>query len=311
MLSVVVLVSLPLYVLNIRMFLRMKPEKGVVVYLLSLSIIDALYTAFLLLTITYRFSENNWIFGEVSCRVVTVIFYFRFGCSAIHLTCITWTCRGAALPPIAVYPPVNRMRKAFSTCYLIWFFSLLTTLPVVFSHQTQEILELGIMTCHDVQPSDESNLLFVYFYANVVSVWFIIPFGAICWSCIELVRHFTAARTKIVGRKRRTLVLAFIMLCVFALCYGPTNIIIIYHFVGHLMWRNPSLNFAYILCASTSSLTCCLSPLISYYASRQYRKCVRKLARRIIKRAQTLTSWTSRSTPEVEQGDQPEDVTAM
>lgn len=58
------------------------------------------------------------------------------------------------------------------------------------------------------------------------------------------------------------------MFCIFIVCFGPTNVLLIVHYL--FLSDSPGTEaayFAYLLCVCVSSVSCCIDPLIYYYAS--------------------------------------------
>uniref|UniRef100_A0A8C5U3I5 Proteinase-activated receptor 1 n=1 Tax=Malurus cyaneus samueli TaxID=2593467 RepID=A0A8C5U3I5_9PASS len=75
------------------------------------------------------------------------------------------------------------------------------------------------------------------------------------------------------NKKTRALLLCVAVFSVFVICFGPTNVLLLIHYI-HFSYDNSLeyLYFAYLLCVSISSISCCIDPFIYYYASSQYQR---------------------------------------
>nr|3VW7_A Chain A, Proteinase-activated receptor 1, Lysozyme [synthetic construct] len=77
------------------------------------------------------------------------------------------------------------------------------------------------------------------------------------------------------SKKSRALFLSAAVFCIFIICFGPTNVLLIAHysFLSHTSTTEAAY-FAYLLCVCVSSISCCIDPLIYYYASSECQRYV-------------------------------------
>ncbi|XP_073480012.1 proteinase-activated receptor 1-like [Aquarana catesbeiana] len=267
--TVVVLLALPLNIVAIFIFVvKMKVKKPSIVYMLNLAATDIIFVCILPFRIVYRFSGNNWIIGEGMCRFVMAVLFCNMYCSILLMTSISIDRFIAVVFPVRslAWRTVNR---AWLVCGIIWIISLVSIVPLLIARQTYMLSALNITTCYDVLDSKDLKGLFFYYFIPYLIVFFVIPLivttlcyiGTICSLCLPHVecRH----------RRSRAIYLTAVVLFVFALCFGPTNILFLTSYLLIFRYNDDSLNFAYILSASMSSMSCCLNPIIYYYASSQ------------------------------------------
>ncbi|KAG8429171.1 hypothetical protein GDO86_018134 [Hymenochirus boettgeri] len=270
--TLVFLVALPLNLLAIVIFLfKMKVRKPAVVYMLNLAVADVFFVSILPFKIAYHLSGNDWFFGPGMCRIVTAAFYCNMYCSVLLIASIS------ADRFLAVVYPMQSLswrtvRRACVTCAFIWVISLTSTLPLLLTEQTKKIPFLDITTCHDVLDLKDLQKFYIYYFSTFCLLFFFFPFIITTTCYIGIVRTLSSSSIENSCKKARALFLAVVVLCVFIFCFGPTNVIFLTHYLYYSNGSNESLYFAYILCACVGSISCCLDPLIYYYASSQCQK---------------------------------------
>ncbi|XP_072403783.1 proteinase-activated receptor 1-like [Chiloscyllium punctatum] len=259
--------SLPLNLLAILIFtLKMQLTKPAVIYMMNLASADLLFVLMLPLKITYHFSGNNWGFGSFLCRLVTGGFYAYMYCSVLLMMCISIDRFLAVVYPIRSATWRTRGRTVV-ICLVVWLVAIGGVLPLFLTEQTVYVTELGITTCHDVLPLSTLQSYSVYYFPTLCFLLFVIPLlvTSVCYICIISTLH--SANETIQFGKSHGSFLAIIVLSVFIVCFAPTNIILLIHYLHFYLAASDSLYFAYMLCVSIGSISCCLDPLIYYYAS--------------------------------------------
>ncbi|CAI9547809.1 unnamed protein product, partial [Staurois parvus] len=267
--TLVFIVALPLNVMAIIIFLfKMKVRKPAIVYMLNLAMADVLFVSVLPFNIAYRFAGNDWHFGPVMCQFVTAAFYFNMYCSILLMTSISVD-RFLAV----VYPMHSlswrTMSRAWLVCIFIWIVSVASSAPLFMNEQTKHDALLGITTCHDVQDLKDLKGFYLYYFTTFIMVFFVLPLITTTICYIGIIRSLSSKSIENSCKKTRALVLAIAVLCVFIMCFGPSNLIFLIHYLYFSHGANQSLYFAYILCACISSVSCCLDPIIYYYGSTQ------------------------------------------
>ncbi|XP_057261405.1 proteinase-activated receptor 1 isoform X2 [Pezoporus wallicus] len=272
--TIVLVLSLPLNITAILVFLKkMKIEKPAVIYMLNLALADVLFVSVLPFKIAYHFSGNDWAFGPKMCRFITAAFYCNMYCSIMLMTSISFD-RFLAV----VYPMQSlgwrTLTRASLICLIIWLVAISGVIPFLIREQTMEIPKLNITTCHDVLRESELRGYYLHFFSIFSSVFFVVPFiiSTVCYVCIIRCLSSSTLVTK-QNKKTRALLLCVAVFSVFVICFGPTNILLLIHYV-HFSYDNSLeyLYFAYLLCVCISSISCCIDPFIYYYASSQYQR---------------------------------------
>ncbi|KAM3936688.1 proteinase-activated receptor 1-like [Leptodactylus fuscus] len=262
----------------VMFLLKIKIKTPAVVYMLNLAIADVLFVAVLPFNIVYRFSGNNWKIGEGMCRIVTAAFYCNMYCSILLMTSISVDRYMAVVFPIHSRSWRTK-KRAWLVCVFIWLISIASTVPLLLTKQTIYIDSLDITTCYDVLELKKQQQFYMYYFTAFSSIFFFFPLFITIFCYVVIIRTLSKRSKDIENssKKRRAICLTIIVLTVFIICFGPTNIIFLMHYLHFLNGYSESLYYAYILCACISSISSCLDPLMYYYASSNYQKYVYSL----------------------------------
>ncbi|KAM9360591.1 proteinase-activated receptor 1 [Symphorus nematophorus] len=275
--TLVFIISVPLNLIAVVMFVHhIRPRKPAVIYMLNLACADLLFGLVLPFKIAYHYHGNNWIYGSFMCRVVIAAFYCNMYCSVLLIACISID------RFLAVVYPMNSLtwrspQTASAVCAAMWLLALGGVSPLLISGQTMYLSDLGITTCHDVQ--DDLQTYYLYFFPIYSSIFFFIPlvFTVVCY--VRIIQALAAANVENRSRKTRAVVMAVVVLVVFVVCFTPTNIILMVHYVQVSHRSGDSSYQAYLLSMCVGSLSCCLDPVLYYFGSSQCQKQVAMLLR--------------------------------
>ncbi|XP_078419613.1 proteinase-activated receptor 1-like isoform X1 [Cetorhinus maximus] len=248
---------------------RMKFKKPTIIYMMNLAAADLLFVLMLPLKIAYHFSGNNWGFGSFLCRLVTGGFYAYMYCSVLLMMCISIDRFLAVVYPIRSASWRTRGR-AIVLCLVVWLAAIGGAAPLLLTEQTVYVTELNITTCHDVLPLSTLQNFSSYYFPTLCFLLFVIPLlvTSVCYICTISTLHSANITNKC--KKTRAICLAVIVLSVFIVCFAPTNIILLIHYLHFYYAPSDSLYFAYMLCVCIGSVSCCLDPLIYYHASTMF-----------------------------------------
>ncbi|XP_034781599.2 proteinase-activated receptor 1-like [Acipenser ruthenus] len=266
--------SLLLNGLAILMFIcKMKLRKPAVIYMLNLAIADLLFVLLLPFKISYHFCGNNWGFGPVMCRIVTAAFYCNMYCSVLLMMCISIDRFLAVVYPMQSLTWRSRENAAV-VCLFMWCLAIGGVIPIVLSEQTAKIPELGITTCHDVLDISEFKGYYLYFFPIFCFIFFFIPMIITTVCYIRIIQCLNSTNVANKCKKTRAIFMTVTVLTVFIVCFVPTNIILLTHYLQFAHGYNETSYFAYLLSMCLGSLSCSLDPLIYYFGSSQ---CQRQL----------------------------------
>ncbi|XP_072255360.1 proteinase-activated receptor 1-like isoform X2 [Pyxicephalus adspersus] len=277
--TLVFLVSLPLNIMAIIMFLvKMKVRKPAVVYMLNLAAADLLLISILPFYIIYRFSGSNWLIGEGMCRFVTAASYCNMYCSILLMTSISVDRFLAVVYPVRSLP-WRTLNRAWVVCGIIWVISFASVVPFLKQMQSITFFEHSVTMCHDFYLLRIYSYFHFAYFTSVISLFFFLPLFITTFCYVGIIHRLSRSKFDRKHKRWRAIVLAIIVLCVFALCFGPTNVIYLMYHVRKSQRYDFSLYAPYTISSSISSINCCLDPLIYYFASSQCQRYVYSLMR--------------------------------
>lgn len=293
--TLIFIVSVPLNLAAMLIFVRhIRPRKPAVIYMLNLACADLLFGLLLPFKMAYRYHGNNWIYGSFMCRVVTAAFYCNMYCSVLLIMCISID------RFLAVVYPLNSLtwrspQTASAVCVAVWLLAIGGVSPLLISGQTIYLSDLDITTCHDVQDEETLQAYYLYFFPIYSSAFFFIPliFTVACY--VRIIQTLAEVNVENRSRKTRAVVMAVVVLVVFVVCFTPTNIILMVHYVQLSHKSSDSSYKAYLLSMCVGSISCCLDPIIYYFGSSQCQKQVAAVLR-CGRLAQAVSSSATEST---------------
>ncbi|XP_015218836.2 P2Y purinoceptor 8 [Lepisosteus oculatus] len=276
---IVILISLPGNGLSLWLLLfRTHSKTPTIIYMINLTITDLAICLFLPFHINYHLNGYNWVFGDELCRVVTIMFYSNMYCSILTMTAISVDRWIGVLRPIW-YKKVMKKKYAAMVCLGMWATILMVMYPLESTDLTYKVQELNITTCFDVLKKSMLPSLghWAVFLFTLFVLLFLIPFiVTVCCYTGIIFRLMKNNKGTEFHKKRRAVLLTITVLFVFTTCFAPNNVILFAHMVQRLFF-DKSLYTAYKLTLSLSCLNSCLDPFIYYFASKEFRRKVRKV----------------------------------
>ncbi|XP_078078642.1 S-geranylgeranyl-glutathione receptor P2RY8-like [Mustelus asterias] len=274
---IVAIISLPGNGFSLFLLCRTQPKTPSIIFMINLTITDLVLAIFLPFQSAYHWNGNNWTFGANLCNVVTVLFYANMYCSILTMTCISLDRYvGVVLPMHCTRWRTNKY--ALAICLGMWAFILVILLPLEVKDLTYEVHELNITTCFDILkidmlPSKEAWAAFLF---TLFGILFLIPFCITVYCYTRIIAKLVKTTSSYVSvQKRRAISLALVVLLVFITCFAPNNFILLIHIINRIFF-NKGIYTAYKVTLTLSCLNSCLDPFIYYFASKEFRKKLRR-----------------------------------
>lgn len=257
---------------------HIRPRKPAIIYMLNLACADLLFALLLPFKIFYNFYGNNWIFGSFLCRVVTAAFYCNMYCSVLLIMCISIDRFLAVVYPIRSLT-WRSPQMAWAVCGAMWLLALFGVLPLLITEQTLYLSDLDITTCHDVQDQEILQVLHVYFFPIYSTVFFFVPLVFTVVFYVRIIQALAATNVDNRSKKSRAIIMTALVLVVFVVCFTPTNVILMIHYVQLDQDSGDGSYQAYLLSLCLGTVSCCLDPLVYYFGSSQCQRQVLALLR--------------------------------
>lgn len=252
------------YILTfLRVRLRAKSLSTVILYL-NLALSDLVLLFSLVLRVHYHFNGNNWIFGEISCRLITALFYGNVYCSAQTIACISLKRYLAVVRPF-LYRRLAKTTLAVWTCMIVWFLFGAAIVPELLVRQSYQLTQLGVTTCHDVLPLEEkSHSQLLPYRLMLVCLGFIVPFLICIYAHIAVVYHLGQS-----GCDWRPFIrVSTLVFIIFAVCFLPSGILHIVHYIRLLSGGDDRLYGYYRVAVCLCCFHSCLDPFLCMLISK-------------------------------------------
>ncbi|KAJ8012519.1 hypothetical protein DPEC_G00043670 [Dallia pectoralis] len=283
-------------------------------YLVNLAVSDALFTLALPGRLIYFIRQYDWPFGDLLCRLATMLFFSNTYTGIAFMTCISIDRYLAMVHPhrLQYLRSVKVVRRV---CCFVWLLVSMETAPLLFKTMLRE--HNGRRTCMEYFNFEGSHAT-PYLLLLACTFSFCLPLLVIlsCYTQINRKLSRTTKQNPLTGRSgrtRRANNMILIILITFILCFSPYHLNIMQFMVRKLMGK-PTCNelraFKYSLQVTVSmmNLNCCLDPVIYFFAIKMYKQRVMSLFKAYqstsvlpSKSIKDSSSNTSTSTPKRQQ----------
>ncbi|XP_069562912.1 proteinase-activated receptor 2-like isoform X1 [Brachyistius frenatus] len=272
---IVFAVGLPTNILAIWVFLfRTKKKHPSSVYMANLALADLLFVIWVPLKISYHFNGNNWPYGDGLCKVLVAFFYGNMYCSMSFIACISVQRYWAVVHPLSRLQRDTRL--AVSVSVSIWVVVWLITVPLYLYDQEVRVRNLNILTCHDVTRPSQKKMAAGYFL-TMGTLGFVVPTVVCIISYVLMLKALrnSMADPAIAKKRRKAVVLIVTVLVMFVLCFTPSNVMLLVHYILLLDSAEDNLYGFYITSLCLASLNSCLDPFVYYFISEDFREHVK------------------------------------
>lgn len=243
--------------------LRAKSFSAVILYL-NLALSDLLLLLSLPLRIHYHLNGNNWIFGEVSCRLIAALFYGNIYCSAQTIACISLKRYLAVARPF-LYRRLAKTTLAAWTCLVVWFLYAAAIVPELMVRQSYQVTQLEVTTCHDVLPLDEkSHSPLVPYRLMLVCLGFMVPFMICIYAHVAVVYHLGQSRCD----WRPFIRVSTLVFIIFVVCFLPSSTLHVAHYIRLFTNGDDGLYGYYRAAVCLCCFHSCLDPFLCMLISK-------------------------------------------
>ncbi|XP_029470048.1 proteinase-activated receptor 4 [Rhinatrema bivittatum] len=268
--SLVFLIGLPSNGLALWILATKVKKMTSTIFLINLTLADLLLILMLPFKISYYFLGNNWLFGEMTCRVLTSFFYGNMYCSVLLLMSISID-RYLAV----VHPFFSRSFRsktfALCMCSAVWFLTVIFTVPLMIYPQSYPLYGSNLTLCHDVLPRHEQSEFFFYYFVCLIVFGFLIPLLIIIFCYMAVLRVLISSGEKYAYAIKLTVLVLVIILALLT----PSNLILLIHYSEHCFIYDADLYVVYMVCLALSTFNNCVDPFIYYYVSEEFREKVK------------------------------------
>ncbi|KAM9446450.1 proteinase-activated receptor 3 isoform 1-T2 [Clarias gariepinus] len=231
---------------------------------LSLAASDILLLLSLSFKVHYHLNGNNWVFGELVCKLVTACFYGNMYC-CIHIHMCIGMLRYLAVVHPFLYRGLSKRSCTAWASLTVWIVFALAMAPEFLTHQSYYLTKANIVTCHDILPYDEKlyELLIVYRLCLIV-LGFVFPFTVIIFAYGSIVHQLHRSSCDFTNYIKAT-TLVFV---IFLVCFTPSSIIHFMHYVRLYTSKQDDFYSYFSVFVCLCCFHSCLDPFLSYFITK-------------------------------------------
>ncbi|XP_063046532.1 proteinase-activated receptor 4-like [Engraulis encrasicolus] len=275
---VALVLGLPSNLLALWVLLFRTKRQPSTILLINLTTCDLLLLTVLPFRIAYHFQGNNWTLGEPFCGLVMALFYGNMYGSMLCLALIAFDRYLALVHPLTGMTIRSRRLSAFLSM-AVWAVVLVAMAPLLATKQTSPVLNLNIVTCHDVLPLEHQHSFILPYFISLFSICFVLPLAVVVF-CYGCVLHTLITTSERYNHAAKVTVLVMVVCLV---CLLPTNVLLIVHYSkvqqveADMGLTTDTYYMPYVLSLAVSTFNSCLDPFIFYYVSEEFREKARQV----------------------------------
>uniref|UniRef100_H0UZE3 Coagulation factor II thrombin receptor like 2 n=1 Tax=Cavia porcellus TaxID=10141 RepID=H0UZE3_CAVPO len=236
---------------------------SIAIFHMNLAIADTLFCATLPFKVAYHLNGDHWVFGEVMCQAITVIFYGNMYCSVLLLACMSINRYLATIYPF-VFRRLSKYTCAWLACGLVWAIVFFYMLPYFILKQDY-LVPPNITTCRDVHSTCESTPPFhLYHFISMTLFGFLIPYVTVIYCYTNIICKLNAHDPKL----RRYIKAILLILVIFTICFVPSNILFAIYYANYYSNNTEGLYVIYLIGLCLGSLNSCLDPFLYFLMSK-------------------------------------------
>ncbi|XP_067827804.1 lysophosphatidic acid receptor 6-like [Heptranchias perlo] len=248
------------------------------VFMVNLAVIDLIFAATLPFKVVYHSLGNDWIFGELACKITGSLFFANMYGSTLFLTCICLDRYIAVVHPIRSLQ-LRRPRYRVVACCLIWLILAANLLYLTLRGPLTNSFPNGKTACLENFSSGSWSRRISGISIAAAIIGFFIPLVLIlvCYPLIaRKLLEPTAGKNTVHAVKRKALRTVLLVLMVFLICFVPYHLNQLIHTLRRIQLLSSCrlIQFTYSarrVTMALTSLNSCLDPLIYSFAGDIFR----------------------------------------
>ncbi|XP_042195998.1 melanin-concentrating hormone receptor 2 [Callorhinchus milii] len=237
------------------------------IYILSLATADLLFLVGMPFTIHQLVRHRHWVFGQVMCKIVTVMDVSN---QFTTVGTVTTLCIDRY---IAIVHPATEKRTICGTILVntfVWLGSLLLTVPVMLYSKTIQVEDFEV--CVVDLPSGPKDMYWYTLYQSILG--FMIPLIIIStFYSLTLFHVFKSLRR--VGRRqsvpaRRATKTVLMVITVFLVCWSPFHVMQVLNLTTTV--PTPLFLYSYHVSICLSYAHSCINPLMLLFFTKTFQE---------------------------------------
>ncbi|ROL55225.1 Cysteinyl leukotriene receptor 2 [Anabarilius grahami] len=249
------------------------------ILMLNLLLSDLMMVCSLPFRAAYYLMKSDWAFGDITCRIMSYVFYINMYGSVYFLVVLSMVRFVAIVKPFA-YVRWQNSRRAWAISIVIWLIVSLMSIPLLAAGTWKES---GQIKCLDLNHSNFETIIVLN--RGVLFLGFIMPFAVIsvcyifaAFYLLKLKKTRQNQRSQLNHKKSCSLVI--IVLLIFLACFMPYHIVRTLFLEAEMNIKNKgygeschyiqSLRKAAVITHCLASGNSCLDPLLFFFVGENF-----------------------------------------
>lgn len=288
--SVVIILSLAGNILVLVILALYENLKSLTnIFILNLALSDLLFTASL--PIWAMYDIWGWIFEEVTCKAITLVFSVGFYSSMLFLTVMTIQRYIAVVHPLSDHG-TRRGRYGAMTSLIIWTVSFAAAVPALLFTNVQFNPHTHTWHC------EYNDFLWKRIGTYQQNIFFLSSFVVMGFCYVRILGTILKSRSQL---RNRTVKRIFSIVAVFFLGWAPHNIIIFLMRLSDSIEIlndcevSKSLDYAFYVCRLIAFSHCCLNPVFYALLGMKFRNHLKVILLKVVHCQRTVVLQQNRT----------------
>ncbi len=222
---------------------------------------------------------DYWAFGDITCRIMSYVFYINMYGSIYFLAVLSMVRLVAIVKPFA-YVRWQSSRRAWALCIVIWLIVSVASIPLL---KAGTYVESNQTKCLDLRPSQVGTIIMLN--RGVLFLGFVMPFVVISVCYIFAALYLLKLRKARQNQRsqfnhKKSCSLVIIVLLIFLACFMPYHVVRTLFLEAEMDIHNngydeschyiESLRKAAVITHCLASGNSCLDPLLFFFVGENF-----------------------------------------
>jgi len=252
------------------------------ILIINLAIADLLFIVFCVPFTGSDYALSSWPFGDVWCRIVQYLIYVCAYASIYTLILMSLDRFLAVVHPVQSMS-VRTVPNAFKAICILWITILIICIPAIFFHKIHPYSKpcsdgRELLSC---SPSSENHsLLQIIFFITS----YVMPLALVFILYLLMLKRLWCGTVpgcqmscESVRCKKRVTRLVVVVVLIFAVCWGPIQVILALRSLGRYLTENQYNIIIQITSQVLAYINSCINPILYAFLSENFRKAFRKV----------------------------------
>lgn len=248
------------------------------ILMVNLLVSDLMMVCSLPFRAAYYLMQSHWAFGDVTCRIMSYIFYINMY-GSIYFLMVLSVVRFVAIVKPFQYIRWQSSRRAWMICVVVWLIVSVVSIPLLRAGTSED--EQGRMKCLELDRSLLETIIILN--RGVLVLGFVVPFVVISVCYIFAAFYLLKLKRKSQRSQfnhRKSCSLVIIVLLIFLTCFMPYHVVrtifleaemeVTKNGYGKSCYYIQRLREAAVVTHCLASGNSCLDPLLFFFVGENF-----------------------------------------